>query len=392
MPRLAVVLALLCSSLIPVNGFASSLINGLPVPGVQYPIHNLRHDTVLTLDENGTIITRRAYGNYGEHDPDNSSGVDTLRHKFTGQELDTTTGLYYLNARYYSPTIKRFLSPDPAKQDSSPYIYAADRPQQFIDPTGLAWEDAVLPEFTRNEHLILTNVHGDRGIETATNDVVRRYGLHHLVYDNNNDGFPYMLYDGSMMEVYGAKERIINDFNSGVNIVIMHHGTSTQRLIQGVSVEKFFSGITVNSCIDIGCNFGENRLTIEELAKNLEAPVISSRYNVVSLRNSSLGKYVNLLNAYANIDPGYRYEALSLAARLQNTAVFTHHYPDIPDLANPGKYYSGVTISGQYLRKVIQSAEFDVALNSTYGVIDSARKFIDHFNTYYQDSWQRTTF
>ncbi|MGB9836961.1 MAG: RHS repeat-associated core domain-containing protein [Candidatus Saccharicenans sp.] len=33
--------------------------------------------------------------------------------KFSGKEQDTESGLYYFGARYYDPTLYRFLSPDP---------------------------------------------------------------------------------------------------------------------------------------------------------------------------------------------------------------------------------------------------------------------------------------
>ena len=61
--------------------------------------------------------------------------------KFTGQRLDGT-GLYYYNARYYDPTIGRFIStdtviPDPTNpQAFNRYSYCLNNPLKYIDPSG----------------------------------------------------------------------------------------------------------------------------------------------------------------------------------------------------------------------------------------------------------------
>jgi RHS repeat-associated protein len=59
-----------------------------------------------------------------------------------GQIQDKDTGLDYLNARYYDPTLAHFISADPlndtsAPQTANPYTYGADNPTTFTDPTGL---------------------------------------------------------------------------------------------------------------------------------------------------------------------------------------------------------------------------------------------------------------
>jgi RHS repeat-associated protein len=61
--------------------------------------------------------------------------------KFTGQELDGT-GLYYYGARYYDPTIGRFISADtiiPNPTDTQAfnrYSYCLNNPLKYIDPSG----------------------------------------------------------------------------------------------------------------------------------------------------------------------------------------------------------------------------------------------------------------
>jgi len=61
---------------------------------------------------------------------------------YTGKAYDASTGLYYLMARYYDPTIGRFITEDSyAGDDSDPmtmnrYVYARDNPERYSDPDG----------------------------------------------------------------------------------------------------------------------------------------------------------------------------------------------------------------------------------------------------------------
>jgi RHS repeat-associated protein len=64
--------------------------------------------------------------------------------KFTG-ELSDSTGLYYLRARQYDPTLGRFLRIDPVEAcgtlpHTGGYVYVADRPTVLIDPSGATFE------------------------------------------------------------------------------------------------------------------------------------------------------------------------------------------------------------------------------------------------------------
>ncbi|MEW6328422.1 MAG: toxin TcdB middle/N-terminal domain-containing protein [Thermodesulfobacteriota bacterium] len=71
----------------------------------------------------------------------NIGSID-VKHKYTGQEEDIETGLYYYGARYYDPNIGRFISADTIVPDySNPqalnrYSYVLNNPLLYIDPTG----------------------------------------------------------------------------------------------------------------------------------------------------------------------------------------------------------------------------------------------------------------
>jgi RHS repeat-associated protein len=78
--------------------------------------------------------------------------------RYAGYYHDSDTGLYYLQQRYYSPTLGRFLSKEPMFSDfctdcgfqalldnaptTSPYAYAANRPLVLVDPDGRSWKSA----------------------------------------------------------------------------------------------------------------------------------------------------------------------------------------------------------------------------------------------------------
>jgi len=63
-------------------------------------------------------------------------------HRFTGKEEDIEVGLTYFGARYYSPYLTRFISPDPLTihamgADLNPYAYVGGRVFNATDPLGL---------------------------------------------------------------------------------------------------------------------------------------------------------------------------------------------------------------------------------------------------------------
>lgn len=71
--------------------------------------------------------------------------TDTVRKQFTGYERDNEINLDYANARYYKPAHGRYTSVDPMPikkrhlldpRDFNRYVYVANNPLKYIDPTG----------------------------------------------------------------------------------------------------------------------------------------------------------------------------------------------------------------------------------------------------------------
>ncbi|MFC2004929.1 RHS repeat-associated core domain-containing protein [Chloroflexota bacterium] len=95
--------------------------------------------TALVTSDNSTPLGSTKYYPDGEcRNSQGDLGTDKL---FTGQRLDDT-GLYYYNARYYDPTIGRFISPDTVipsptnPQAYNRYSYVLNNPLKYNDPSG----------------------------------------------------------------------------------------------------------------------------------------------------------------------------------------------------------------------------------------------------------------
>jgi RHS repeat-associated protein len=94
--------------------------------------------TSVMTDDSGDSLGVIKYLPFGE----TRSGSVPTDKQFTGQRLDGT-GLIYYNARYYDPTIGRFISadtivPNPADpQNFNRYSYCLNNPLKYVDPSGL---------------------------------------------------------------------------------------------------------------------------------------------------------------------------------------------------------------------------------------------------------------
>lgn len=66
---------------------------------------------VAITDASGSVVWKADYEPFGKA----TTTTETVfnDHKFIGKEIDSETGLYYVVARYYDPSIGRFLTQDP---------------------------------------------------------------------------------------------------------------------------------------------------------------------------------------------------------------------------------------------------------------------------------------
>ena len=117
------------------------------VSSIYYFQRNLQGDVVAIYDINGTLKAKYLYDVWGNCTIASETTDYTVANanpiRYRGYYYDSDTGLYYCNARYYSPKWRRFISPDDTSyldpenvNGLNLYCYCNNDPVNYCDPSG----------------------------------------------------------------------------------------------------------------------------------------------------------------------------------------------------------------------------------------------------------------
>ena len=110
---------------------------------------NLFGDVVKAYDANGTEVAAFRYDAYGNILYESGSMAEKVKIRYRGYYYDAETGFYYLQSRYYAPTICRFISSDQYELiptlsqipgQLNLYAYCNNNPVMFTDESGYFWD------------------------------------------------------------------------------------------------------------------------------------------------------------------------------------------------------------------------------------------------------------
>ena len=106
------------------------------------PLRDQLGSTIGLVTSAGALQTQYTFDPFGNVSTTGQSSAYPFL--FAGMEFDSATGLYHLQARYYSPQLQRFLSEDPKGFDGGDtnfFAYVGNSPANGTDPLGQAWWD-----------------------------------------------------------------------------------------------------------------------------------------------------------------------------------------------------------------------------------------------------------
>ena len=153
------------------NGTANTLTTRYVYAGAEEPVLQMNSSGTVTYihhDHHGSVIAQSgssgAVGNKYKYGPFGESATLTgTTIGYTGQRFDSETGLYHYRARYYMPSIGRFLQADPVGYEAGMNLYAhcVNDPMDHTDPNGL--EDEPVPgghmEYSAHNDALRVSLH-----------------------------------------------------------------------------------------------------------------------------------------------------------------------------------------------------------------------------------------
>ncbi len=113
---------------------------------VYYYVFNLQGDVIGIINNAGTVVVKYSYDAWGKILSTTGTMAATLGVinpiRYRGYYYDTETGLYYLQSRYYSPVIRRFINADTLLCGGEDilglnlFTYCGNNPVMGFDPSG----------------------------------------------------------------------------------------------------------------------------------------------------------------------------------------------------------------------------------------------------------------
>jgi len=146
------------------KSFALTYTNGTADPATYYYVLNLQGDVVKLVEHvrNGRVYTLNTVAEYtydawgkplSTTDGEGNSVANTHIAKlnplrYRGYYFDMETGFYYLQSRYYDPTLRRFINADSYQSTgqgilgTNMFAYCNNSPVGYMDPAGMRFVDA----------------------------------------------------------------------------------------------------------------------------------------------------------------------------------------------------------------------------------------------------------
>lgn len=111
-----------------------------------FPLSDKLGSVFSVTDSGNKVVGKYRYRPFGEPMASENTTSGIIGPTFMLQEYNEQSGLYNFHSRLYDPVTRRFISPDPAQEYASPYVFVGNDPLSLTDPSGQVslWGQALL--------------------------------------------------------------------------------------------------------------------------------------------------------------------------------------------------------------------------------------------------------
>ncbi|EJW14601.1 RHS repeat-associated core domain-containing protein [Paenibacillus alvei] len=168
------------------------LARQVPGQGMQYYVSNGHGDITEIRDAQGNVLNRYTYDIWGNPLVQEEQVPNIFR--YSGEYWDAATSLQYLRARWYDPSIGRFINEDTYEGElGNPltlnlYTYVQNNPLKYIDPSGNRYIPSEMNSILEATMKITSTE--SKAYSYAYNLLSREYAD---VYDNNRFNYLFGL-------------------------------------------------------------------------------------------------------------------------------------------------------------------------------------------------------
>ena len=112
-----------------------------------YYVLNLQGDVVKLISASGTVYANYTYNAWGEILSSSGTMAEINPLRYRGYYYDRETGWYYLQSRYYDPSMHRFINADTFASTGqgllgcNMFAYCNNNPVTRVDSSGQSWSD-----------------------------------------------------------------------------------------------------------------------------------------------------------------------------------------------------------------------------------------------------------